>query len=374
MFDAHANGNTPCTITAAACKSIVFTGAGGDWANTFKINDTFTLTVSGLVTLKNTFTWTQSTGTLLMGTVATLTNNSKEINCDFSIGNVTITVADTMHVNGDLKTSAAGDANALSAGGATALTCSKGVNAARKITLTNVTITLDGTGTWTGSATNGRYLDGNVTINTAGIITMTTPSWGGGTLTYTGGTISSGTTTFYLQETGTMSGAFPSTAFYNLATTAASTLTIDNALYVTNNLALGASLTMSGNYAFDPANISTSATSTLTIVRPITVPGTVSLSANLTMAGNYDTIFTNITGIAASTLTAVNSIQGINTIRVNEGIALTFAGSFPQICKNLQVDSAGSLIFPSDYELTVTDSLISNGTSFDTATIRGGYG
>ena len=276
VFDDHSNGNTPCTVTAAAaCKTLTFTGGTG-WTNTFTVNSSQAITVSGDVTLNSAMTYAGA-GTLTMGTAGSvLDTNTKTITGGFTIGSNSVTLAENIDVNG-LFNQASGDSGALTAAAPVNANFGGGMTVSRKTTLTNVTIILDGTGTWGGTTTNGRYLDGNVTINAgAGTITMSSPSWGGGTLTYTDGTISSGTTTFSLNETGTFAGEFPTTAFYNLAVTAASTLTIDHALYVTNNLALAASLTMSGDYAFDPANISTSATSTLTIVRPITVPGTVS--------------------------------------------------------------------------------------------------
>lgn len=100
IFDNHANGDTPCTLSAnTTIKSLVMTG----WANTLTHNDDVTLTVEGTVTLASDMTYTaNATNTrITMTETATLTTAGIVLSrLTFSGSDKTITLGDNLTLAG----------------------------------------------------------------------------------------------------------------------------------------------------------------------------------------------------------------------------------------------------------------------------------
>jgi len=136
IFDNSANGNSACTLNAAAvCASITFAGDGaGAYANTFTHNNNITITVSGSITLVSGMGYTLGgTGsTWAMNGTGNLDTGTK------TIGGLTVNI---------------GGAMTLSAG--VTMTGNFTKSASGTFTHNNQTVTMTGTGTQTinGAAT-----------------------------------------------------------------------------------------------------------------------------------------------------------------------------------------------------------------------------
>ena len=329
IFDDHANGNTPCTVSAAsACKSITFAGGAG-WSNTFTINTSQVLTVAGSITYSSGMTLAGA-GTLTLTATGTLTSNGKAMPFTFNIGNTTLTLTLADDANSDGPCTL-GNGSTQTINGQTWY-CSGNFTVTGRVQGTTAFV-LDGTGNLTGSSTTTRYISNPLTINTAGTITMAAQGINlGCVFTLTAGTLVTTGSSVTIAASTSLVGAFPS--FNNLLVSAASTLTIDNSFTVSGTTTLAASLTMSGNYA--------------------TNLGTISVSG-------------------PAILTRVNSVT-ITEINVNPGVTFTVAGAYAQTVGTLTVDRGGTLVFPSTQTLTVSTRIDVCGSSKATTTIRAATG
>jgi hypothetical protein len=109
------------------------------------------------------------------------------------------------------------------------------------------TFVLNGTGTWSGSSS----LSKNLTINTAGTITLATNIlYSTGTFTYVAGTVVTGTNIFQIGNNATLDTN--GISFYNITmTSSATTLTINSLLTVTNAFKLANNnMTFAGTSGF----------------------------------------------------------------------------------------------------------------------------
>jgi hypothetical protein len=310
--------------TNGVCKTLTTTGYTG----TLTITDTKTLSVSGSVVLSPT-TVTSGTGRLVLLAAGNLDTQGINLTWGLTLGSFTTTVLGNVDMDGLLSNSA-GDSCLLTAAAPYTINVAGGFTATRRITTTNVTIILDGTGTCTGQTTSSaRSCVVALTINTAGTITMTTPSiTTGSTLTYTAGTIVWGTSRLDLWGNCSLLGAWPS--FNDVYVNGATTLTIDNAF---------------------------------------TAPGTVYLDNNLTMSGNYAVTVGKIITTSAATLTRVNAWT-IDTMNSGYNAALTIAGDFDQTVADLGVNVVSTLKFPPGRTLTVSRSIEFDGTSDRTSLLQ----
>jgi hypothetical protein len=293
-------------------KTLTCTGYTG----TLTISDLKTLTISGSVVLVAGMGYA-GTGTLKIDAAGNFDSGGLTITTSLTLGSFTTTFLSDVTVDG-LLTQSLGDSGVWTASSAKVITCNSSLTISRKTTLTNVSIVLAGTGTWTGAdaSANRGIVGGSVTINTAGTITMVSPAIGTGTTaTYTAGTISWGTSRLNLNGNCSLLGAWP--AINGMIVNATTTLTIDNALTVTGAFQLDASLTMSGNYAVSVGTLTTS---------------------------------------GDATLTRVNSWT-IGVLQASQSDILTIAGAYDQIVRDFVVKWNGGLKFPPSQTLTVTGSV-----------------
>lgn len=110
---------------------------------------------------------------------------------------------------------------------------------------------------------------------------------------------------------------------------------------------------------------------TITYVAGAITGGTIFLGgsgASVTFSGAFPSL-NNITVLASVTFTCDSAFSMSGTLRINEGIPLTLAGSVDYSCATLQLDSAGTLKLPNSQTLTVSTSIVVSGTAFDTTTI-----
>jgi len=181
VFAAVTSGQLTVNV-AAACTSIDFT----NYTNTLTMNAT--LSVGGNVTLVAAMTVT-GTGTLSITAAATITSNGKTWSGAMgSTGAFAITLNDSWTIVGTLtltsaSTGAQYNGNSLTIGGGITVYG----NGNRSVSGTT-TFILNGTGTIT-SGTNSVIFN-NLTFNTTGTITISgTMNFRRGTLTYTAGTM-----------------------------------------------------------------------------------------------------------------------------------------------------------------------------------------
>lgn len=175
FFDA-ASGAITCTQTVGiSFLSINFTGFTG----TFASSGSPSISANGNITFGAGMTIT-STANLSVNATSTITSNGKTWTGNFNIGaTVTITLADNFTVasftnNGSLCLLNGNNLNVLGS-----------ITIIQQTSTGSTIINLTGTGTWSGSAT----LRNNLTINTAGTITIGYVAFSTGTLTYTAGTV-----------------------------------------------------------------------------------------------------------------------------------------------------------------------------------------
>ena len=160
---------------ASACTSIDFT----NYTNTLTMSNG--LTVGGNVTLVTSMTIAGASA-LTITTTATLTSNTKTWPnaLTFNGSSGTITLADAWTVTGTVST---GIANGVYNG--FSITIGGGLAATSTMAPGTTNFILNGTGTWSGAGS----IANNLTINTAGTITIGNIVYRIGTLTYTTGTV-----------------------------------------------------------------------------------------------------------------------------------------------------------------------------------------
>ena len=152
-------------------------------------------------------------------------------------GTYTFTLSSAMSVDGTLSVNT----------GVVATLATSDITASGSLTVTGTgiitgrTITLDGTGTWSHTSTG--EIRSNLTINTAGTITVSgVVYYNTGTLLYTAGTVTTTGSTLTLTNTCTLSSG--AIAWNNVSTTTAGTVTLGTALDVNGTLNIGASTTL----------------------------------------------------------------------------------------------------------------------------------
>lgn len=178
------SGNCTVNTSARVCKTLIFSGVGaGNYANTLTMTNA--ITASGSVTLSATMT-IAGTAALTINATGTLTSNTKTWPNSLTLAGTsqTYTLADNWTVTGSLTLSGT---TAVNLTGAFNMNVGGSLTVAVTSTGTvSATIILNGTGTWSGSTA----LRNNLTINTAGTITINSNiGFNTGTLTYTAGTV-----------------------------------------------------------------------------------------------------------------------------------------------------------------------------------------
>lgn len=175
------SGQLTVNVTTAACTSVDFT----NYTNTFTVSSGQQLAVSGTFKFVAGMS-VAGTGTLRFNATATITSAGLTWTGNITFGGTsqTYTLGDAWVINGSITfsstTTATVNGNSFTIGG--------GLTVTTILTISGTTsYTLNGTGTL-GFTGNGR-INSNITINTAGTITINVIRMGDGTITYTAGTI-----------------------------------------------------------------------------------------------------------------------------------------------------------------------------------------
>jgi hypothetical protein len=346
------------TVTAAAAaKTLVLTA--GAYNGTFTINSTFSLVVSGDVTLNSSGTCTgiSGAGTLSQNSVSTvLTSNGKTIACNYSYltDNRTLTLVGDVNITGTFAGPSGTTGVTLAASVTTKMTVAGGTTLPVKITL-NSTVTLSVTGgTISGNVTSGAGVfgtgtfefDGSVTIAATGpylrcsTVRITTNGvLAGGSISFGGnvsilGALSLPTTTFRYRATGTLTLDSPASfgADFNvvgvtLTTTGAQTVTLTSTISAT----ISPAGIVPGNCTWD--------TSAATV--------TIATAIALRFGGSFTVVSVTLTGTATlgvdpgSTLTITSLLRAVGNYAAAPHIkAQTNTSAFTLALAGATVESA----------------------------------
>jgi hypothetical protein len=419
-FNINVTGNVTVNVTTGTVSgtaTIVMVGTGilstplittGAFRNNLTFNTAGTITVSGVVTF-NTGTLTYTTGTMVVagselrtaGVGCTLNTGGMTWNDATLAGTATYTLTSNLNIGGTffntsttLTTTYNGAFN-INVGGSLTLSTTSGILNG------TASFVMNGTGTWSmPSVTTGR-LRNNLTFNTAGTITVSgTVDYGTGTLTYTAGTMSLGTSIIYFIEsatlatngvtwfdtwigntsTQTLSNNFQTTTltvgsatdtFNGFAISAvnllnnggASVLAGSTAITITGGTVSGTAITLnnSGGLTFAGAITWTVTTFTRTAGTVTATGSTLTLSGSSTFAGA--TTWNNWTTSGTGTLTT-NALQTLaGTMTVGGGFTTTFAGTNGVLsCANLTLGSASTLVQAIASTVTGTTTINAGGS------------
>ena len=311
-FTLSVNGN----ITASSGRT--FTGTtkyifSTTTTQTITVSGTFQsdidINASGTVTF-GTFNYNTGTLTYITGTVDTTgstlnlsnagtptlaTNGISWNNITISTGTI-VTLTNALDVNGTFTYGSGGSGVTLNgstatfAGNITASGTSDGGS-----TLSGTTnIIIDGTGTWSHDSTFNATITNNLTINTAGTLTLGSKvGYNTGTLTYIAGTVVTSGSTLTIAGSAILNLGLMPTPLNNLTTSGASpTITLLSDLYVIGTVTLSSSGTpvWTGNTLYIGGNLTHSTNSTQTGTTTFVMNGTgtwASTSINCIIRNNF---------------------------------------------------------------------------------------
>lgn len=342
------SGNLTVNVATVVLAGINFT----NYVNT--ITFTAAITSTGTINLgTGTFTQAGASGLIVSGTATISGTTTWSRTLQFTGASITYTLGSDLTITG-----------AISLSGTTASTFTGNtLNIGGNLTVTTTAIVsgttafnLNGTGTWSHTTTGA--LQNNLTINTAGTITIGNIYYSTGTLTYTSGTILY-TGTFFVN--GSMTTNTSTMVFSDVLVNATSTITMLSNLNI-NNFTVGAStsggaitssfsagtfiLTVAGNLIMGSTF---NGAATLNLPNDITIKN---LSTTYQAATNNFTINNNTVYILGNLTTDMNTgfyLTGTSTlVMAGTGTWSLIRGN--GIANNLTINTSG--------KITVTGNVI----------------
>jgi len=201
------------------------------------------------------------------------------------------------------------------------------------------TIVFNGTGTWSNSSTGA--IRNNLTINTAGTLTISgNVYYNTGTLTYTAGTVvtTGSTLNISVSTTLTTNGV----SWNNISTSTSLTITLGSNLTLTGTLTVGTtgvatlSFVLGGfNIISSSANLSVANSNTFTVPQNLTFVN-VTVDSAVTLNGNQITATGNLTHVGSSTVLGTTSF-------ILSGTGTWNHTSTGVIRNNLTINTAGTI-------------------------------
>ncbi len=286
------------------------------------------LTVTTTVTFVSGMTLS-GTGTLQLSVSATITSGGLTFPGSIIFDGGTWTLADAWTVTGSATSQTSAvilNAQSLAIGGSLTLT---GAN----ITGTTA-LTLNGTGTWSSSVSSATIAN-NLTINTAGTITLgTNVGYLTGTLTYTSGTIVNTDSTLNLTGSSTLNTS--GMTWNNISCLTASTITLTSNLTCGGVLrTAGLSISFAGSYDISCATLRIDIGATITLVASRTLTASTNLwiqgggSSTTTIRSSISSTATNLTfqGTSANQIVSVATFTDINASGSAQGIDNWYGGT-----------------------------------------------
>lgn len=292
--------------TASACTTLTMTGYAGTLA--FSTN---TLTVAGNVTLGGSIT-TGSGGKLVISAASTITPNGVTLPCAVDLGTGTKTLAADLTVSGLLSATTSVAVN----GSSYKLILSGGLYISGGNLSGTATVELTG-GTMSNNGSYASTLDTNLRIN--GNVTLTSPRYKTGTITYVSGTVSGADLFMYgsctiLSDLGATKLTWNTLNFYESGTlTLTSNITVSGNIYTYT----GKNGVINGAYTATCGGIN--ATANLSGNTPITITGgnfegagTIS-TTNISIAGNVAINTLNLSGVTLTYTSGTVTSTGTQT-------------------------------------------------------------
>ena len=328
FFNASSGVGTATINVASNCASLNLTGFLGT------LNFTNTLSVTGTIMNFGLGTYTVTgTSQLQLATAMTVTSNgtSWQGNLYFT-GNVIFTLADNLTVLGTLSITGGGT---QTINGNTIFISSNLTSVGTGNTQGTTVFNFNGTGNWSHTSTG--VLKNNVTINTAGTLTLgTNIYYNTGTLTYTAGTVITTGSTLIIGIATTLNTN--GIIWNNITTTTGIVITLTSNLTLTGTLSLGNSATSfilsGGNLISTNANLTMQATNTIFTMPANQTFKTLTVVGTATINGNILTITENLT---------INASLGGTTSIVYGGTGTWSALSAGIISNILTINTAGTL-------------------------------
>ncbi len=231
-----------------------WTAADDAGTSDYTINTAGTITLGTINLRQGTRVLTYTAGTVnpAASTVSissmnvTLNLNGMSFN-NLGLFTISGTLSSNIDVNGNFNVGQLGQTTTLT-GGTITVGGNFTVGGSTSIVNGTTNIVLDGTGIWSSTQVSTGRIILNITINTAGTITLSgNLYYRTGTITYTAGTVNPGTSTLNV-ETGGMTFNTNGMNWYNIIFSGTQTITLNSRLTLTNDLryALGSVINMSG--------------------------------------------------------------------------------------------------------------------------------
>lgn len=363
------NASSPnCTVNASnrVCNSIDFTGY------TNIITMTFNITVNGSITLESTMN-VAGAGRLGANGTGNLTSDGYVWPNDFSVGgtSTTHTLLDNWSITGNLVYTGTGTTTV----NGFQFTISAGIN----LTISGTTnagttnLILTGTGVWD-TVTSTAVIRNNITINTAGVITIggvsATISYNTGTLTYVAGTVVVNAVTFNVSgSVGMTTGNAIQFNNFTLGTSS-STMTLGADLHVTGTFSTGSStsttingasykmyvsggltISNSGSWGGTLGELILNGTGTITGTGNMRYNVTINTSGTITIGSTWDYRTGTLKYVAGTVDTTTNNslldISGSATLDTNgiiwNRVSFTTANSTITLSSNFTYTSTGTM-------------------------------
>jgi hypothetical protein len=358
FFDASSGVGTATINVSSNCRNLNLTGFLGtlNVANFLQINGTIFNLGLGTYTLTGT-------SKLRLFTSITITSNGTTFTGNIEIAvTLTATLADNFTCSGTFELGVASGNCTLN--GNTLNISGNLLNSGGANTSGTTAFVFNGTGTWSSTSTGA--LRNNVTINTAGTLTLgATVRYDTGTLTYTAGTVITTGSTLNIGAATTLNTN--GITWNNINTTTGVVITLGSNLTLTGTLSLGngvtsfilggnslissnanlnmlggnATFTMPSNQTFKTLTITGSSANingnTLTITENLTINAAVSGTTSIIYGGTG----TWTAGNSASLINNILTINTAGTLTIS-GIVYKGAGLFTYTAGTI-IDTAGTV-------------------------------
>ncbi len=340
--------NTSCNLLFNGSGTWTASGIVGISGATITINTSGSYTFSTNIAFSGTYVFTHTAGTVNVGTTSATFIGTGTLNVagitwyNFSsTSTATLTLGQDINVSNITTLGNAGQIITLN--GNTIYTASLTKGGTSSIVNGTTNIILNGTGNWTDTTSiAGGYLSLNVTINTAGTITLVGNNhrYRTGTITYTSGTFNAGTSTFIINGATTLN--LSAISFYNFSVENTTTITLSSALNVSNVFTSTGATTTSGAFNINTASLTATSniSGTATIIFNstgtwsgsgiVSIPMEINTAGTLTFSGTVsyrDGTFTYrrgkvIAGTATLNITASCTLINIHKIVFGSVIVL----------------------------------------------------
>jgi hypothetical protein len=335
------SGDLTLNVPTANLAGIDFTNYVGTITFTNAIN------TSGTVNLgTGGYTQAGASGLVINGTSTISGSATWSRTLTFTGTSITYTLGNNLNVTGNISLSGATtsvfNGNILNIGGnltVTTLAIVSGTTA----------FVFNGTGTWNHTASGG-YIQNNVTINTAGTLTLgTNIYYQTGTLTYVQGTVSAGTSTLNIGTATTLDTGGMTWANVSISTNVTSvSITLSSALNTSGQLLLsGLTLSFSGGGLLNPSG--SLYIKPFSINQTVTIPNNLTVT-NLTLAtatgntGSTNTINGNSINITGNlTLTDFGVTSGTTTLNLTGTGSWTHQNTTTTLRNNLNINTSGTI-------------------------------